>query len=108
MKFKVRAVWTRRQQRCGLGKGAGVQERAAVTIEKPPSGPLGGGDVSAGPEVGGAGERVPRTVRAGREGTGRSGVALIGWHSSLILKRPAALGNSLWYLQQPGRRLLGL
>ena len=79
--IKVRAVWTRRQPRCGLGEGAGVQERGAVTIEKPPSGPLGGGDISAGPEVRSAGEWVPRTVRAVREGTGRSGVALTGWHS---------------------------
>ena len=39
--------------------GRGEQERGAVTIEKPPRGPLGGGDISTGPEVGGAGEQVP-------------------------------------------------
>lgn len=66
------------KQTAEVRAGQRGREPSAVTIEKPPSGPLGGGDISAGPEVGGAGERVRRRVRAVREGTWRSGVALTG------------------------------
>lgn len=91
------------KQTAEVWAGQRGRDPSAVTIEKPPSGPLGGGDISAGPEVGGAGGRVPRTVRAVREGTGRSGVALTGGRLGFDLEKTCCSRQLLRVSSAAGR-----